>query len=145
LSFEKNHRPAELQSQQGSTILTGSRFSSYGVRFATDANNGEFLQAAFRSHDCRNAILSQQLRSGVEVVSLDKSLRSKGRLARTRSVLTRDERIKQMKSNDKWVEGQSPLGLPKTRIVRLVVGKKKKKKTAEEADKKADPKAAKKK
>lgn len=77
-------------------------------------------------------------------MSLDKSLRSRGRLARTRSVLSRDERIKQMKSDDKWTEGQSPFGLPKTRIIRLVVGKKKKKKTAEDADKTADPKAAKK-
>lgn len=78
-------------------------------------------------------------------MSLDKSLRSKGRLARTRSVYTRDERIKQMQLDDRWTDGQSPFGLPKIRVVRLVVGKKKKKKTAEDADKTADPKAAKKK
>ncbi len=52
--------------------------------------------------------------------------------------------IKQMKADDKWTDGQSPFGLPKTRIIRLVVGKKKKKKTAEDADK-TDTKAAKKK
>jgi hypothetical protein len=56
--------------------------------------------------------------------------------------LSRDERIKQMKADDKWTEGQSPFGLPKTRIIRLVVGKKKKKKAAEDADKTAEPKAA---
>ena len=78
-------------------------------------------------------------------MSLDKSLRSRGRLARTRSVLSRDERIRQMKANEQWSEGRSPFGLPKTRIVRLVVGKKKKKKAADDADKTADPKAAKKK
>jgi small basic protein (TIGR04137 family) len=81
-------------------------------------------------------------------VSIDKSLRSRGRLARTRSVLSRDERIKQMKVDDRWTDGQSPFGLPKLRVVRLVVGKKKKKKAEEgadtTADKKADKKAAKK-
>lgn len=78
-------------------------------------------------------------------MTIDKSLKTRGRLARTRSVLTRGERIKQMKSDDKWVDGQSPFGLPKTRIVRLVVGKKKKKKAAEAADTTSDKKAAKKK
>lgn len=68
-------------------------------------------------------------------MSIDKSLKRKGRLARTRSVMTRDERIKQMKADDRWTDGRSPFGLPKIRVVRLVVGKKKKKKTAEDADK----------
>jgi small basic protein (TIGR04137 family) len=82
-------------------------------------------------------------------VTIDKSLKRKGRLARTRSVLSRDERIKQMKTDDRWIEGQSPFGLPKLRVVRLVVGKKKKKKAAEGADTTAaapaDKKVAKKK
>lgn len=78
-------------------------------------------------------------------MTIDKSLKSKGRLARTRSVLTRGERIKQMKSDDRWTDGQSPFGLPKLRIVRLVVGKKKKKKAAEAADTTDDTKVAKKK
>lgn len=78
-------------------------------------------------------------------MTIDKSLKSKGRLQRTRSVLSRDERIKQMQTDDRWTEGQSPFGLPKLRVVRLVVGKKKKKKAAEDADKTDDKKAAKKK
>ncbi len=78
-------------------------------------------------------------------MTIDKSLKTRGRLARTRSVLSRDERIKQMKTDDKWTEGQSPFGLPKLRIVRLVVGKKKKKKAADAADTTADKKVAKKK
>lgn len=78
-------------------------------------------------------------------MTIDKSLKRKGRLARTRSVLSRDERIKQMKADDRWADGQSPFGLPKLRVVRLVVGKKKKKKAAEGADTTADKKAAKKK
>jgi small basic protein (TIGR04137 family) len=78
-------------------------------------------------------------------VTIDKSLKTKGRLQRTRSVLSRDERIQQMKADDRWKEGQSPFGLPKLRVVRLVVGKKKKKKAADDADKTDDKKAAKKK
>jgi len=75
-------------------------------------------------------------------VSIDKSLKRKSRLARVRSVLTRPERIDQMKANEKWVEGSSPFGIPKTRVIRLVLGKKKKKKAAEGADGAADKKKA---
>ena len=76
-------------------------------------------------------------------VSIDKSLKRRSRLARVRSVLTRPERIAQMKSNEQWVEGASPFGIPKTRIIRLVIGKKKKKKVADPAaDAKADKKKA---
>lgn len=77
-------------------------------------------------------------------MSIDKSLKRKGRLARTRSVLSRDERIKQMKADEVWTDDRSPFGLPKLRVVRLVVGKKKKKKAAEDADKTDETKAAKK-
>lgn len=74
-------------------------------------------------------------------MSIDKSLKRKSRLAKTRSVLTRAERIDQMKTNEKWVEGTSPFGIPKTRVIRLVLGKKKKKKAAE-GDEAADKKKA---
>jgi small basic protein (TIGR04137 family) len=75
-------------------------------------------------------------------VSIDKSLKRKSRLARIRSVLTRAERISQMKADEKWVEGSSPFGIPKTRIIRLVLGKKKKKKAAEGAEGADDKKKA---
>lgn len=75
-------------------------------------------------------------------MSIDKSLKRKGRLARSRNVLQRHERIQQMKSDDRWSEETSPFGLPKLRVVKLVVGKKKKKKAAEGADSKADKKKA---
>ncbi|TWU13645.1 hypothetical protein CA54_24800 [Symmachiella macrocystis] len=65
-------------------------------------------------------------------MTVHKSLRRGGRLARSRNVLTRAERVAQMKSEDRWVEGRSPLGLPKVRVIKLVIGKKKKKKSAEE-------------
>lgn len=75
-------------------------------------------------------------------MTIDKSLKRKGRLARTRNVLQRHERIQQMKADDRWTEGQSAIGLPKLRIVKLVVGKKKKKKAAEPAAGKDDKKKA---
>ena len=75
-------------------------------------------------------------------MSIDKSLKRKSRLARVRSVLTRPERIDQMKANEKWAEGASPFGIPKTRVIRLVLGKKKKKKAADGADGAADKKKA---
>jgi small basic protein (TIGR04137 family) len=67
-------------------------------------------------------------------VTIDKSLRRKGRLARARNVLKRDERIAQLQTEERWPPGRSVLGLPKVRIIKTAVGKKKKKKTAEEAD-----------
>ena len=67
-------------------------------------------------------------------MTIDKSLKRKGRLVRSRNVLTRAERIEQLNKDDRWTEGQSPLGLPKVRVVRTVIGKKKKKKKAGEED-----------
>ena len=60
-------------------------------------------------------------------MAIDKSLRRSGRLARSRNVLKREERIDQMKSEETWVEGRSPIGIPKTRVVKVAAKKKKKK------------------
>lgn len=68
-------------------------------------------------------------------MTIDKSLRRKGRLARSRNVLKRHERIARLELEDRWQEGQSPLGLPKVRVMKTVLGKKKKKKAKEEDDK----------
>ena len=69
-------------------------------------------------------------------MSIDKSLRRKNSLERTRNVLNRGERIAQMKNDEKWVVGSSPYGLPKTKVVKIVVKKAKKKedKAAEGAE-----------
>src|SRR5438105_8119700 len=64
-------------------------------------------------------------------VAIDKSLRRKGRLVRSRNVMTREERIDHMKREETWIAGRSPLGLPKTRVVKVAT--KKKKKAKEEA------------
>lgn len=65
-------------------------------------------------------------------MTIDKSLRRSGRLSRSRNVLTRGERIRQLQMEDRWHDGQSAVGLPKVRIVKTVVGKKKKKKEKDE-------------
>jgi small basic protein (TIGR04137 family) len=67
-------------------------------------------------------------------MTMDKSLRIRAGLARSRSVLTRGERIVQLQQGDRWVEGRSPLGLPKVRVMKLAMKKKKKKKEEEGAE-----------
>jgi|688.fasta_scaffold04023_14 small basic protein (TIGR04137 family) len=64
-------------------------------------------------------------------MSIDKSLKRKNTLARSRNVLNRAERIAVLKSEDRWVEGMGPFNLPKVRI--LKVGKKVKKPSKETA------------
>lgn len=61
-------------------------------------------------------------------MSIDKSLKRKNQLARARSVLSRGERIKTLQDQEKWVEGRSPFGLPKVRVIKHVVKKAKKEK-----------------
>jgi small basic protein (TIGR04137 family) len=63
-------------------------------------------------------------------MSIDKSLRRKNQLVRARNVLTRGERIKTMMNEERWQDGRSPYGLPKVKVVKIVV--KKAKKTKEE-------------
>ena len=46
-------------------------------------------------------------------MSLDPSLKSASSLTRHRNVLTRAERLDQLKEEEKWSEGKSPFGLPK--------------------------------
>jgi len=46
-------------------------------------------------------------------MSIDRSLKVKGALERHRNVLTRAERIEQLRDEDQWSEGDSLLGLPK--------------------------------
>ena len=67
-------------------------------------------------------------------MTMDNSLRSRAGLARTRSVLTRAERLERLKAADRWKEGDSPLGLDKVRVLNLALKKKKKKKVEEDED-----------
>jgi small basic protein (TIGR04137 family) len=61
-------------------------------------------------------------------MTMDKSLRIRRGLARSRSVLTRAERVAQLLQAERWKEGDSVLGLPKVRVYKLAMKKKKKKK-----------------
>jgi small basic protein (TIGR04137 family) len=72
-------------------------------------------------------------------MSIDKSLRRKNTLARSRNVLTRGERIQTLQDDERWPEGRSPYGLPKVRVLKLKKSKKaaKEEKAEEGADKAA--------
>ncbi len=52
-------------------------------------------------------------------MSIDKSLISKSKLVRQRSVLTRPERIKHLQDEGLWDEKKSVYGLPKVKIVKI--------------------------
>ena len=65
-------------------------------------------------------------------MTMDKSLRVRRGLVRSRSVLTRAERIQRLKEADRWQEGESPFGLDKVRVYKMTMKKKKKKKKEEE-------------
>ena len=67
-------------------------------------------------------------------MSIDKSLRRKNSLARARNVLTRGERIKTLKDDERWPEGRSPYGLPKVKVLKVVIKKVKKAKDEEAAE-----------
>jgi small basic protein (TIGR04137 family) len=76
-------------------------------------------------------------------MSIDKSLKRKGGMARTRCVMKRTERIAKMLEDGTFPEGRSPFGLPKTRVTKVVI--KKKAKEAKEGEGEAAADAAKKK
>jgi len=67
-------------------------------------------------------------------MTMDKSLRVRRGLIRSRSVLTRAERIERLKAADRWSEGDSPFGLDKVRVYKISLKKKKKKKKEEEGE-----------
>lgn len=69
-------------------------------------------------------------------MSIDKSLKTMGKLVRQRNVLTRPERIKYLMDEGLWDEKKSVYGLPKVKIVKLKK-KAKVKKAAEATDGKA--------
>ena len=64
-------------------------------------------------------------------MSIDKSLRRKNTLERARNVLTRDERIKTLKDEERWQDGASPYHLPKVKVHKVVIKKVKKAKEEE--------------
>jgi len=66
-------------------------------------------------------------------MSLDRSLKIKGALTRHRNVLSRAERIEQLKDEEKWQDGDPVLGLPKVAHRKSHAGRKEKAALAKEA------------
>jgi len=66
-------------------------------------------------------------------MSIDRSLKIKGALSRHRNVLTRAERIEQLKEEEQWSEDDSVLGLPKVAHRKSRAGRKSAPAAAEEA------------
>ncbi|MGQ3683567.1 MAG: small basic protein [Candidatus Loosdrechtia sp.] len=52
-------------------------------------------------------------------MSIDKSLKMKGRLVRPRNVLRRIERIKILKEEGRWEPTKSVFGIPKVKVMKL--------------------------
>jgi small basic protein (TIGR04137 family) len=75
-------------------------------------------------------------------MTIDKSLRVKAGAIQNRNVLTRAERIAKLKETERWKEGDSVLGLPKVRVQKLALKKKKKAAKAEEGAEGAEGAAA---
>lgn len=66
-------------------------------------------------------------------MSMDNSLRRKASLSRHRNVLSRAERIVELKKAERWEEERSPLGLPKVGHRKVKAAKKVKKTEAADA------------
>ena len=71
-------------------------------------------------------------------MTMDKSLRVRKGATGARGVLNRAEQIAKLKELERWEEGRSPIGLPKVRVYKMSM-KKKKKKAEEGAEAAAKP------
>ncbi len=65
-------------------------------------------------------------------MTLDSSLKVKAGAIKARNVLTRAERIAQLQKQDKFNEDDNILGMPKVRVVKVSLKKKKKVKKADD-------------
>jgi small basic protein (TIGR04137 family) len=65
-------------------------------------------------------------------MTIDKSLKVRRGMIANRNVLTRIERIAKLQEQDRWNEGDSVLGLPKVRVQKVSLKKKKKVKKEED-------------
>ena len=59
-------------------------------------------------------------------MTIDKSLKIQAGSAKTRNVLTRAERLVKLIETDRWKEGDAIFGLPKVRVQKISMKKKKK-------------------
>jgi small basic protein (TIGR04137 family) len=71
---------------------------------------------------------------GSHFMTIDRSLRVRSGSIANRNVLTRGERLQKLKEAEKWQDGGSVFGLPKVRVIKLALKKKKKAKAEEAAE-----------
>jgi len=67
-------------------------------------------------------------------MTIDKSLKISRGAIQSRNVLTRVERLKQLTEEERWNKGDSPYGLPKVRVAKVSLKRKKKVKQVDEGD-----------
>tara|TARA_B100000686_G_scaffold119450_1_gene126535 strand:+ start:164 stop:421 length:258 start_codon:yes stop_codon:yes gene_type:complete len=68
-------------------------------------------------------------------MTIDRSLRIRKGMLSNRNVLNRAERLEKLKETERWQEGDPVYGLPKVRVERVALKRKKKvKKIEEETD-----------
>lgn len=65
-------------------------------------------------------------------MAIDKSLKVKAGSVKNRNVLTRAERYHQLVTQGKWTDDSTVIGMPKVRVEKLALKKKKKKVDEEE-------------
>ena len=75
-------------------------------------------------------------------MTIDKSLKIKAGGIKQRNVMTRGERLERLAATDRWQEGDSVLGIPKVRVQKLAMKKKKKVKKDEEGEEGAEDAAS---
>jgi small basic protein (TIGR04137 family) len=75
-------------------------------------------------------------------MSIDKSLKMKGKLVRPRNVFTRVERIKMLKEEGRWEPTMSVFGIPKVKSIKIKRKGKSEKKAAKAEAAEATPAAA---
>ena len=68
-------------------------------------------------------------------MTIDKSLKVRAGMLRARNVLTRTERLAKLQEAERWQEGDPVLGMPKVRVVKISLKKKKAKKAEDEETK----------
>ena len=59
-------------------------------------------------------------------MTIDKSLKVRAGMIKNRNVLSRVERLEKLKEADRWKEGDPITGLPKVRVQKISLKKKKK-------------------
>ena len=71
-------------------------------------------------------------------MTIDKSLKIRAGSVKNRNVLTRAERYQQLVKEGKWTDESRVVGMPKVRVEKLAVRKKKKVKTEDENEETTD-------